>query len=236
MNTKVSIVVPAHNEEKNLGILVPKLAEAMKQAGLGYEIIVVNDNSSDGTGAVCTGLEKEYGIRTLARDSNPGMGNALKDGTAAAKGDFVVWVMADLSDDPFVIAEFVKKLEAGADVVFGSRYMKGGTSGNLQASKRLSSWGFSLLSRLVIGVPVHDITNAFRGFQKQVFMGLDIKSGDFGISPEFALKAHINGFRLDEVPASYRLREHGIATFRICSMGTRYLGILFEAVFLKLRK
>ena len=234
--TRTSIIIPAHNEEDNLCIVVPALVDMASKSKLDYEIVVVNDNSTDRTGTVCKELEEKYGIKTITRGSNPGMGNALKDGTATAKGEIVVWVMADLSDDPEVIPKFIKRIESGADLVFGSRYMSGGTAGDLQLSKRFVSQGFSMLSRILIGVPTHDITNAFRGFKKAVFMGLDIKSGDFGISPEFALKAHIAGFKLAEVPASYKQREQGVATFRMMNMGIRYFNILIEGILLRLKK
>ena len=164
------------------------------------------------------------------------MGNALRDGTAAAKGEFVVWTMADLSDDYNIIPKFVERLESGADLVFGSRYMKGGTSGDLEKSKRFLGLGFTTLSRILIGVPVHDITNAFRGFKRDVFLSSDIKSVDFSISPEFSLKAHLRGYKLEEVPASYKGRKKGAAKFKMFDMGIRYFSILIEAISLKLRK
>jgi glycosyltransferase involved in cell wall biosynthesis len=160
----------------------------------------------------------------------------LKDGTAAATGEIIVWTMADLSDDTNVIPTFVKKIEQGADMVFGSRYVKGGTSGDLSRFKRFVSNGFTFASRLFLGIKVHDITNAFRAFRKDVFDKIRPSSGDFGISPEFALKAHISGYKLDEVPTSYATRKKGIPQFKMMKMAIRYFSIFIGALFLKMRK
>jgi glycosyltransferase involved in cell wall biosynthesis len=124
------------------------------------------------------------------------MGNALIEGTNKANGDVIIWIMADLSDDLNTIPKFLKKIENGYDLVFGSRYIKGGSPGDIPSNKAFFSRGFANLSRIFIGIKVHDITNAFRAFKKNVFNSVNLKSTDFAISPEFALKAHLANFKM----------------------------------------
>ncbi|MFH1786613.1 MAG: glycosyltransferase family 2 protein [archaeon] len=226
---KVSAVVPAHNEEGNLPKLVPALKRALSK--LDYEIVLVDDNSKDSTPKLCDKFARDKQVRCIHRTSNPGMGAALKEGTKAASGEAVVWVMGDLSDDLDTIPKFVKKIECGADVVFGSRYMPGGNPGDLETTKMFASSGFSRIAKILFQLNVHDITNAFRGFRKSAFDSLKIDSNDFGISPEFALKAKKAGFRLDEVPTGYKRRKAGKATFKMGRMGLKYGKIMLAVLF-----
>lgn len=224
---KLSIIIPAHNEEENLPMLIPRIQKTIKNLG-NTEIIIVDDNSSDTTPEICDNFSKKYkNIKVIHRKSNPGMGNALKEGTKKAKGDIIIWIMADLTDDLNIIPKFIKKLKE-ADMVFGSRYMKGGSAGDIGFFKKIASGGFTYLSRVFIGIKVHDITNAFRAFRKNVFDSVNLKSGDFGISPEFALKTHLKGFKLAEVPTVYKDRKKGITKFNMLKMARRYFWIFLS--------
>lgn len=226
----VSIVVPAHNEEENLPLLAERLVQMLRRSRLPAEVILVDDNSTDSTPQVCDRIAKKHPlVRALHRRGERGMGNALKEGTLAARGSIVIWTMADLSDDVEAIPRFVEEIRDGADMVFGSRYMEGGSPGDLSRVKAFSSKAVSLLAAVGIGIPVRDITNAFRGFRKEVFHAARPRAGDFAISPEFALKAHLRGFRLGEVPVTYKNRVKGVQKFRMYRMGKRYARILAQA-------
>ncbi|MBL7206842.1 MAG: glycosyltransferase [Candidatus Aenigmarchaeota archaeon] len=231
----ISIIIPAYNEENNLPNLLDSILTLGKRKGMDFEIIVVNDNSSDNTREISEKYSKKHkNIRTINREKGDnGMGFALIEGSKKAKGDIIAWVMGDASDDLRTVPKFIEKINDGFDVVFGSRYMKGGSSGDLEFSKRLASNGFSFLSKLFIGVKVHDITNAFRAFRKDVFVKIELRSGDFGISPEFALKAHLNGFKLGEVPTTYKCRESGVAKFKMFKMSRRYFSIFSRAFLMR---
>ena len=88
--------------------------------------------------------------------------------------------------------------------------------------KSILSSGFTSISRIIFGIKVHDITNAFRGFRREIFNSIDIKSGDFAISPEFAIKAHMRGYMLGEVPTIYTDRTKGKSKFDMMKMGIKY--------------
>lgn len=231
-NPLVSIIVPARNEEVNIPLLVQNLQELIRKKKLLAQIVLVDDNSTDATPKVCDELEKKYrNIIAIHRAGNPGMGAALKEGTKKASGDIIVWVMADLADDLGTIPGFVEKIGEGADLVFGSRYIAGGSSGDLDLWKKIFSSGFSKISGWLLCIPAHDITNAFRAFKKGAFLGLELDSDDFGISPEFALKAYLAGYKVAEVPTTYVNRKRGIAKFKMGKMGLRYSMILLKALF-----
>lgn len=228
---KLSIVIPSHNEERNIPSLIESLDSLRKREGGDCEIVIVNDNSTDSTGSVAESLSKKYkSITVIHRTSNPGMGNALKDGTSAARGRVIIWTMADKSDNPETFPKMIEKINSGYDMVFGSRYIKGGSRGDLAFHKALMSRGYSILAKIVFGLKVNDITNAFRCFRKKVFDSVKLDSGDFAISPEFAIKAHKAGFRLGEVPTGYTDRKEGKTTFKIMKMGPRYLS-MFKYLF-----
>jgi len=228
---KISFIIPLHNEGKNARKAVERVIVFGKKKKWQFEIIPIDDRSTDGTDRILKELSKKYStVKPLYRAHNGNergntMGKALIEGTEKARGDVVIWTMGDLADDPKTYQEIVSKLEHEYDMVFGSRYMPGGSRGNLDPFKAfLSSWG-TLLARALFGIPVHDITNAFRGFKKEVFDTLRLNSPGFSISPEFAIKAHLAGFKLGEVPTVYSNRIEGVSSFKLYKMTKSYLSL-----------
>ncbi|MBI2611183.1 glycosyltransferase [Candidatus Gottesmanbacteria bacterium] len=228
----VSFVIPFHNEEKNCGKMIERVVNYGKQNRLLFEVIPVNDRSTDGTGEILDRLAYKYKGIVIPIHRNKDsvekgntMGKALIEGTKRGKGNFIIWTMGDLADDTKTYGDIIKKLSEGYDIVFGSRYMPGGSRGNLDPLKAfLSSWG-TILARALFGIPVHDITNAFRGFRKEIFRRLTLTSTGFSISPEFAIKAHLAGFRLGEVPTVYTNRVKGVSSFKLFKMTRSYLSL-----------
>lgn len=229
----ISIIVPAYNEEENLPELLNNLFSLKKTLG-NFEIVIVDDSSSDKTWPIADSYSRRYrNIRVVHRKKGiNGMGAALKDGTRVAKGRYIVWVMGDNSDSLKTIPLFIDKLKKGFDMVFGSRYAEGGSSGDLEMSKAIMSSGYTFIAGLVFGFKVHDITNAFRGFKKEVFDNINLESNEFGISPEFAIKAHLRAYKLGEVPAIYKKRKAGKTNFKMLKMGINYIK-LFKYRFVK---
>jgi len=222
-----SIVIPAHNEQENLPKLLDKLMN-LKSALKDSEIVVVDDNSNDKTGFIADSYSKKHrNIRVLHRKKGiNGMGAALKDGTKIARGRYVVWVMGDNSDDLSAIPRFIGRLKNGYDIVFGSRYMKGGSRGDLDMFKAMLSSGYTFIANLLFNLKVHDVTNAFRAFKKEIFNNISLESNDFAISPEFAIKAHLKGYKLGEIPTVYRNRKVGKSKFKMIKMGVTYCKLL----------
>jgi dolichol-phosphate mannosyltransferase len=195
---KLSIVIPAHNEEDNIVETINKIESSLDMP---HELVVVNDHSTDSTARLVEGLsEKYHNIKLVENLSDPGFANAIKAGFINSSFDAVIPVMADLCDDLDTINRMFRKLSEGYDIVCGSRYIKGGT--RLEGPKFkgfLSCFaGWSL--HYLLGVPVHDIANAFKMYRKKVLDGIVIESRGFEISMELPLKAYYSGVKMTEVP------------------------------------
>ena len=222
--TEFSIIVPAFNEEENLEELVKRIAANKIKFNWNCELIIVNDNSSDKTSEIAEENSKKFKwIRVINRKNGlNGMGYALLEGTKNAESEIIVWTMCDLSDDLEAINLFVKKIkEEKCDMVIGSRFMKGGSPGDISSWKALAGRAYTLVTTFLFGIKANDITNAFRGFTKKVAR-LKIDSGDFAISPEQVIKTSIKGYKICEVPVVYKDRVKGEAKFNFFKMGIAY--------------
>lgn len=231
---KISFIIPFHNEEKNCLPMLLRVSKFAQKNKLSYEIIPVDDRSTDGTKKILENFaKKDIYIKPIYRkldtdEKGNTMGKALIEGTKTAKGSIIIWTMGDLADDTKTYLDIINKIEKGFDIVFGSRYMPGGSRGNLDLVKAyLSSWG-TLLAKFLFGILVHDITNAFRGFKRETFEKIKLESSGFSISPEFAIKAHLAGFKLGEVPTVYTNRIEGISSFKLFKMIKSYLSLFFS--------
>src|SRR3989338_1397312 len=225
----VSYIIPFHNEEKNCRLLISRIIQFSEKKKISFEIIPVDDRSTDKTTLILKELAAEHRSvkpvfrRDDGKEKGNSMGKALTEGTKKARGKYIIWTMGDMADSVYTYQDILNKLASGFDLVFGSRYMPGGSRGNLDLLKaNLSSTG-TLLALIIFAVPVHDITNAFRGFKKSIFSKIKLEEAGFAISPEFAIKAHIKGFRLGEVPTTYSNRVQGVSNFKLIRMTESYL-------------
>lgn len=230
---KVSFIIPFHNEEKNAGPMLAQVVAYAEKQLWDFEIIPVNDRSFDGTQKVLESFaKKNKHIKPLVRKGDGELGNtmgkALLAGSQKASGEIIIWTMGDRADDPQTYGKIVEKIQAGYDLVFGSRYMPGGTWGNLDPTKAFLSSRGTTLARILFQVPVHDITNAFRGFRRELLNKIQLNSSGYAISPEFAIKAHLAHYRLGEVPTIYHDRVEGVSNFKLWNMSIEYLKVYGE--------
>lgn len=225
---KISIVVPAHNEEGNLNHLLDELIPVLERhrETEDYEIVIVNDNSSDRTPKIIDELAVGNSrIKAVHRSSDPGFGSAIKEGFKNATGDIIIPVMGDLSDDPEDIPKLVKKIEEGYDIAYGSRFIEGGATEGYPAAKMIANRAFNKSVRLLFGIRHKDITNAFKAYRKEVIekIGIDnLESSGFDLTVELPLKAHIMGFRSVEVPVTWNGRKRGQAKLKLSQNATKY--------------
>lgn len=231
---KVSFIIPFHNEEKNVVPMIERVISYGRSQKWLFEIIPVDDRSTDSTPNLLKKLNQKYQLvkpifrKDDGKTKGNTMGEALRAGTRAATGSIIIWTMGDMADDCNTYGAIVDQIKNGHDLVFASRYMLGGSRGNLDRVKAsLSSWGTKLAS-VLFGITMHDITNAFRGFRKEIFTSLPIESKGFAISPEFAIRAHLAGYKLGEVPTVYTNRMEGISNFKLYSMTRSYLGLYWK--------
>jgi len=234
---KTSLVIPAHNEQNNLTSLLERLITALEKEKVDYEVVVVDDNSSDRTGEIAEDFSSNNSnIRVLHRKWPRGFGRALKDGLRVAEGDIIVPVMGDSSDDPEDVIKLIKKAEEGHEIVYGSRFIKGGRTEGYPILKLFFNRCFNNLVRLLYGVEERDITNAFKAYRREVMEGVgvdNLESVDFDILIELPLKAKRLGFKSVEVPVTWHGRKKGTSKMRLLEMGPIYLKRLFVLKFFR---
>ena len=222
-----SLVVPAHNEEGNIQKLVDEITKEFHGADFSYEIIIVDDNSTDKTGVIADKIAKSNPkVRVIHRKPPGGFGRAVKDGLKAAKGETITLVMGDLSDDPKDIIKLIKKAREGYDVIYGSRFVEGGSIEDYPIIKLICNRMFNHIIRLIFNMRHKDITNAFKLYRKELIdeIGVDnIKSEHFDITVEIPVKAHKLKAKSVEVPVRWHGRKSGVSKLKLSRMGVVYL-------------
>jgi len=202
----VSIVVPTYNERERLEHFVGLLAGVLGEARLDGEIVIVDDNSPDGTGRLADGLAARFPVRVVHRSGKFGLGSAVMAGFAAARGEYLGVMDADVSHPPERVPVLVRALlESGADVVVGSRYIPGGGTKNWPWSRAIMSKGACLLARVV--TPVHDAASGFFVLRRPVVQGVEIKAAGFKICLELLVRGAVRSVL--EVPYVFSDRAAG---------------------------
>ncbi len=225
---KLSVVIPARNEEGSVAETVCALRHTLQAADIPCEIIVVDDGSTDTTAAIVRGLSASAPeIRLLQNLGRHGFGMAVRCGLYAATGEAIAIVMADGSDSPEDVVKCYRRLLEGADCVFGSRFIRGGKVHDYPRHKlilnRLANW----FIRILFGVPFNDFTNAFKLYRREVLDGLQpLISPHFNLTVEMPLKAMTRGYSFVVVPIRWTNRQAGISKLKIKEMGSRYLFIV----------
>ena len=202
----LTIVVPTYNERDRLGELVDAIFDVSAGAGLDLELIVVDDNSPDGTGELADELATRHRLTVIHRAGKLGLGTAVVDGFRAASAPVVGVMDADFSHPPSLIPVLYQALQAtGADVVVASRYIPGGSTPAWPWSRRMMSRVACLLARPIAGV--HDAASGFFVIRRDIALGVTIRAGGFKILLELLVRAWPT--TLVEVPYQFDDREAG---------------------------
>lgn len=218
----ISLVVPVFNEANNIQLFLRDLEAAVHDP---HETLLVYDFPEDTTlPAVAAMRPVCANVRLIHNTLGRGVLNALKAGFKASKGDVVIVMMADRSDEPEVVAPMAQLVRGGYDVVAGSRYMRGGRQEGGPLLKRFLSRLAGVSLHYLAGLPVHDATNNFRAYSRRVVEQIPIE-GDvsFALALELTLKAHWRGWKLAEVPTTWRDRTAGESRFRLWAWLPHYL-------------
>lgn len=226
---KLSIVIPALNEEDFITETVRALYVVLDQEGISHEIVVINDNSKDNTLEVLKALALQIPSLVFYTNQGPnGFGYAIRYGLERFTGDCVAVFMADLSDDPKDLVKFYKKmLEGGYDCVFGSRFMKGGKVIDYPRIKKMINRVANFIVKISMGMHYNDTTNAFKLYKKETIEGLKpFLSPHFNLTLELPLKAIVRGYTYTVLPNSWRNRKGRVSKLKIKEMGSRYFFIL----------
>lgn len=225
----LSIVIPAHNEEGCIGETCRAIQAEFKRSAIDdYEILVINDNSHDGTESILQAMASEDShLRYLNNEPPNGFGFAVRKGLATFRGDCVAIVMGDLSDSPEDIVTYYRELKKGAECVFGSRFIKGSRIIDYPHHKMILNRLANGFIRILFRLDHNDITNAFKAYRREVIDGIQpILSHHFNLTVELPLKAIIRGYRYVTVPILWTNRKAGVSKLKIKEMGSRYLFIV----------
>jgi dolichol-phosphate mannosyltransferase len=206
------LILPTYNEADNVE---PIVRAAREQLRPGDRILIVDDNSPDGTGQIADRLARELeGVQVLHRPGKQGLGRAYLAGFQHALdggADLVLEMDADFSHDPADLPRLIAAAD-DADLVLGSRYVAGGSVTDWGLVRRLVSRGGSWYARIVLGVKVRDLTGGFKCFRRSVLEALDLESvhaDGYGFQIELTYRALKAGFRVDEIPIVFRDRRVG---------------------------
>jgi dolichol-phosphate mannosyltransferase len=209
------LILPTYNEAQNLEAMVAEALPRMSEAGVDPTVLVVDDTSPDGTGAIADRLAAaDPAVRVLHRTRKDGLGRAYLAGFAAALeggADLILQMDCDFSHDPADLPRLIAASGA-AHVVLGSRYVPGGGVENWAARRRIQSRGGCLYARLILGVPVQDLTGGFKCWRRQALETLDLDGVDahgYAFQIEMTYRAIKAGLTMAEVPIVFRERREG---------------------------
>jgi dolichol-phosphate mannosyltransferase len=225
---KLSVVIPAHNEEAVVGETVEGIVETLGRERIDHEVIVVDDSSVDETAAVVERIAAERPqVRCLPSPYPNGFGFAVRAGLETFGGDAVAIVMADGSDSPEDLVSYHRLLEEGYECAFGSRFANGSRVIDYPRTKlvmnRLVNWWIRALFRH----GYNDTTNAFKAYRRNVIENLQpFLSHHFNLTVELPLKAVVRGYSYGIVPISWTNRKAGESKLSLNEMGSRYLFIV----------
>lgn len=225
---KLSILMPAHNEEGCIENTIIGIHNQLNSKGIVHEILIINDNSSDNTEGILRRLSETISEVRYVNNTPPvGFGFAVRKGLDCFDGEVVAVVMADGSDLPEDILKYYDVILSGCECAFGSRWGKGGKVVDYPLHKyvlnRLANW----IIRILFGLRYNDVTNAFKMYRASVIPGLKpFLSHHFNLTVELPLKAIIRGYSYRVVPNTWINRKAGVSKLRIREMGSRYLFII----------
>jgi dolichol-phosphate mannosyltransferase len=209
------LILPTYNEAENVEAVVRAALEHFASADIAHTILVVDDDSPDGTGQIADRIAEEIAeVRVLHRPGKQGLGRAYLDGFGIALehgADLVMEMDADFSHDPADLPRLIAAAGA-ADLVLGSRYVPGGGVANWGLIRRALSWGGCTYARVLLGVPVRDLTGGFKCFHRSVLEALDldqVHADGYGFQIELTYRTVKAGFTVAEVPILFRERRVG---------------------------
>jgi dolichol-phosphate mannosyltransferase len=216
MQARVWVVIPTYNEAQNIEPIVRAASAVLGRVVPGeYRILIVDDQSPDGTGELAEGLAQELGtVEVLHRAEKAGLGQAYLAGFAHALGggaELVIEMDADFSHDPRYLGDLLAAAQH-ADLVLGSRYVDGGGVENWGLVRRVISRGGGLYARTVLRVDVHDLTGGFKCIRREVLDAIDlgsVRAEGYVFQIEVTYRALLAGFRVREVPIVFRDRTRG---------------------------
>ena len=221
---KVTILMPAHNEEESLKWLLPRLVQTLNTLKPPCETIVVDDGSTDQTALIAI----QYGLRVVKNPFRRGKGASIREGLRYASGDCVVTMDADGSNIPADLPSLIKPIISGyADAVVGSRFkQKLADSAHEPFIRRIGNAFFNIAIFLTTGFPISDSQSGYRAFSKQVLASVPTYTNGFEWETEMLLKVIKRGYRIVEVPIHYKERVAGVSRLALLDDSIKFLTLI----------
>lgn len=220
---KAVVVIPTYNERRNVAVLAPRLANALKRHHASASILVVDDGSEDGTPDEVRRLAKSYPIELIERGHKAGLGSAYACGfrqALARRPHVVVQMDADLSHAPEAVPRLIEAVAAGRDVAIGSRRVEGGKSSEWSGYRKAVSFIANFLAKHVARVRTNDATSGFRAYKASALRKLlgHAKASGYDFQIEMTWLAERMHMRITEVPITFRNRAYGRSKLRVADM------------------
>jgi len=228
MQKNISVIVPTYNERDNIKALIERIGTSLRHDN--YEILVIDDNSPDGTAGIAEGMSQDYPVRIIRRPGKSGLASAVVEGIENTEGNIVGVIDADLQHPPELAAQLAGAIIDGNDIAVASRYVKGGGIDNWSLFRKIASKSAILLARPLTNV--HDPASGYFFFNKEVVRGIDFKPAGFKILLEILVKGKYR--RIEEIPYTFREREKGKSKLGLGEY-TSYLKLLYSLYLFRLK-
>ncbi|MBU1164527.1 polyprenol monophosphomannose synthase [Patescibacteria group bacterium] len=227
---KIYIIIPTYNEKNNIGTIIDEIFNLHID---NLNILVVDDNSPDGTGQLVDDLKSKYSnLHILHRQGKMGLGTAYVAGfkhALKAGADLIFEMDADFSHKPEYIPQFLEKIKS-CDLVLGSRYTRGGKIINWNLMRRLISRFGNIYAQVILFLPIKDLTGGFKCYKRQVLESIDINelsSVGYNFQIETTYRAYQKGFKIKELPITFTERQIGTSKFEFKIIIESFLKVLF---------
>ena len=229
MQKAISIVIPAYNEEKSVGNVIEETIQVMDSLGCPYEIIVVDDGSTDGTYQAAS----KYKATVISYPINRGKGYAVRRGFERATGDIIVMIDSDGTHTPKEIPELVEPLFNGTDIVAGSRFL-GSIGESTTMIHRVGNFFINTAIASLTGQRITDSQTGFRAIKREVIDRMHLNSTGFEIESEITIKSLKNGFRFKEKPITCQKRYYNVSRVKILRDGQRIFRTIIQSSMAKI--
>ena len=225
---KLAVIIPARNEAGNIGYTIDSIRERLARESIPYEIVVVDDGSTDHMAEeVRARSARDPAVRLVRNDPLHGFGYAVRCGLDAFNADAVAIMMADGSDDADDLVRYYFVVRDRAECAFGSRFILGSRVEHYPSFKLVLNRAANFFIGVLFGLPYNDTTNAFKAYRANVIQGCrPLISPHFNLTVELPLKAIVRGYSYEVLPICWKGRRIGASSLRLREMGSRYLFIV----------